>query len=134
MLNIKKRQRGISLYFAIVVLSILLGIGVGLNEIILPQMKMIRQVGNSIFALHAADTGIEKALYCLYQLECQGCERENPNSLLPFRCSGTVGEASFKVNAIPAGESNCPTSTFYFYCLKSFGTYKSTQRAVEAFY
>lgn len=56
-------QKGIALYIALVIMAFLLAIGLGLSVIISGQLGMIRDVGNSVVALYAADTGIEHALY-----------------------------------------------------------------------
>jgi len=122
-----KSQRGVSLYFALLIMTILLAIGFGLSTIILSQMKMIRGMGDSVVALHAADTGIEEALYTLYKEKAPNCSA----SALPFNCSGSVGQASYSVQAIAAGSPGCPQPPIEYYCLKSIGNYKGTKRAIE---
>lgn len=111
-------------------MTILLSIGIGLHTIVTLQMKTIREMGDSVLAFHAADTGIEKALYCLYKRRCEGCSRNT----LPFVCSGNVGQASYFVEALQAGDTKCPKPQNLYYCLKSTGTYKETRRAIEASY
>lgn len=124
-------QKGTALYLAIVVMGILLWIGFGVSRIVLDQLKILRNVGNSVIALVAADSGVEKALYCLYRQEgdaCNGCSGFQP----PFSCTGSVGAASFSVNVYSAGESNpnCPNPPFKYYCIRSVGSYKGANRNV----
>jgi hypothetical protein len=59
----KNYQKGVSLYFALMIMFILLAIGLGISLIIVSQMKMIRGMGDSVVALYVADTGIEHAMY-----------------------------------------------------------------------
>jgi hypothetical protein len=125
-----KFQRGETLYFALVILAILLAIGFGLSTIIISRMKMIREMGDSVISLHAADTGIERAMYALYK---EGIS-------LPFNFSGYLDlnqngfqdpkEPTYQVNGLSPG-SNCSATSF---CLKSVGVYQETKRAIEASY
>lgn len=129
--NIEHRtfERGVSLYFAIIIMGILITISFGLSTIILSQIKVTREMGNSVVSIYAADTGIERALYALYKLgisppfnfsDCldlnqNGCDSKDP---------------TYQVNGFSPG-SNCPA---IYYCLKSIGNYQGTKRAIEASY
>ena len=55
-------QKGVSLFLTIIILAIILAIVFGLGAILIGQIKTIREMGNSIIAFYAADTGIEKIL------------------------------------------------------------------------
>jgi len=66
MFNIKHSlffQKGVSLYFSIIILSILLAIVLGLGTILIGQTRMIKGMGDSVTAFYGADTGIERILY-----------------------------------------------------------------------
>ncbi len=123
-----KNKKGVSLYLAVLILAILTAIGFGLSSIILPQLKIVREMGDSVLAILAADTGIEKGLFCLRYPD-QGCE-DCTNFAPPFRCQGNLGDASFEVWSYATGTPECPSAQYY--CLKSIGTYKETYRSLEA--
>lgn len=131
--NFKNYKKGVSLYVALLVLSVLISIALGLNTIVINQLKMVREFGNSVIALHAADSGVETALFCLYHPEA-GCPHCAPSSPLDFTCSTTLGEATFEARVRPAGTTECPSPTFEFYCIISTGRYKETSRAISAGY
>lgn len=126
-----KCEKGALLYFALVIMVILLAIGLSLSVIIIGQLRMIKGMGDSVVALHAADTGIEEALYALYKV---------PNTTLPFGRNGYLdlnqntqqdpNEPTYQVNAL-ARDTVCPAPAQY-YCLRSIGTYLEVRRAIEA--
>ena len=120
-LNVKMTEKGVSVYLALMIMIIVLAIGLGISTIIVSQMKMIRGMGDSVVAIFAADTGIERALYALYK----------EGASLPFTYSGSVGDSSYSVEGWLAGSVDCPTPPNDYYCLKSIGTYKGTKRAIE---
>jgi len=122
-LNFQNRQKGISLYLALLILGILLAIGLAISAILLGQIKMIKGMGDSVVAFYAADTGIEKALDVLY---------ETGTGSLPFSYSGSVGDAQYSVNGFPPGGSDCPSPPNEFFCIKSVGIYKGIRRSIEA--
>jgi len=70
-------QKGVSLYLAIMMMSVFLTIVLGMSAILFHQLKIIRQMGNSVVAFYAADTGIERALYdennCLLLTDTPNC-------------------------------------------------------------
>lgn len=102
MLNIKLKmefkisQKGaVSLYLALMTMIILLAIGLGITTIIISQMRMIRGMGDSVVAFHAADTGIERILYedkMCYQ--ATGC----PSPPCKTGCFGLMHNAEFFAN------------------------------------
>ncbi len=59
---LKKSQKGITLFLVIVILAVVLAVAMGLGTLLVGQLKMIRGMGDSVKALYAADTGIEKIL------------------------------------------------------------------------
>ena len=68
-LNIK-HQRGVALYFALVIITMMLSMALGLSAIFIGQIKTIKQLGNSVLALAAADTGIEVILLNPFSERC----------------------------------------------------------------
>jgi len=110
------KQKGVSLYIAIMIIVILLAIVLGAGAILLGQLKTIKGMENSIMAFYAADTGIEEVLM----------KRASPSSV-----SGSLNNgATYNVEVIGAG-SNCSANN---YCIRSVGSYKGTKRAIEVEY
>jgi len=62
-MKIKFFQRGIALYISLIMMAFLLAAGLGLTVIIVSQLRMGRDIGNSLKSFYAADTGIENAIY-----------------------------------------------------------------------
>lgn len=58
-----KSQKGVSLYLALAILTILLAIALGVSAIFLGQTRTLTAIGFSVTAFYAADTGIERELY-----------------------------------------------------------------------
>ena len=58
----KLLQRGITLYLAIIVVTLILGIGLGISALLVSQLKTFRSIGDSLQSLYAADAGIEVML------------------------------------------------------------------------
>ncbi len=59
--KLREKERGVSLIFVIFVMSIVLSIGLGISAITVQQIKLLRDLGHSVVAFSAADTGIEQA-------------------------------------------------------------------------
>ena len=111
-------QRGVSLYLALMILTILLGIALGISTVFLSQTKMMRDIGYSVIAFYAADAGIEKVLI----------NRSNPVSIVQTPLSNL---ATYQVVVLAAGSGGCYAANF---CIKSIGEYKETRRAIETQY
>jgi hypothetical protein len=125
MLQSKKQfKKGVVLYLTILILGLLFAIGIGLSLIVFTRIKMTREIGYSVNALCAADSGVERALYELYV-----------NSIsLPAEFSDNFDDASYTVGVFQSGAPNCPSSFFDFYCIQSLGEFKNTIRNVQAAY
>ncbi len=114
-----KYQRGVSLYLALMVMTVMLAMALGLSSIFIGQIKTIKQMGNSVIALSAADTGIEAILL----------NRNNPVDIPETVLSNG---ATYQVAVAAGGEGDCPASNNF--CIKSIGSYLGTKRAVEIIY
>lgn len=141
MFNSYYPQKGITLYLVIVVLAILLAMVLGLTVVLVTQLKMVRNLGNSVVALYAADTGIEKGLKMTirpggveipssyedslsngaeYDAEIVCCQEGSPN------CVWVSGNPC----PVPLQEDpNCDATRF---CIRSVGTYQGVKRALQA--
>lgn len=123
-MKINFSQKGVSLYLALMVMTVLLAIALGVNTILVSQIKMIKGMENSVIAFYAADTGIEKILYDASQgIDIiADCPESNP-------CQDSLGNnASFSIVVLPNGESGCSATD---YCIKSVGSFYETQRAIQ---
>ena len=119
-MNLENSQKGITLYFSIIMLALLLAMVLGVTSVLVSGIKIVQGMGNSVLAFHAADTGIEHALY---NLRVAGLTDDI--SEIPLD-----NGAKYEVNITPAdGDCSAPN-----YCIKSTGTYSNTKRAIEANY
>ncbi|OGF61994.1 hypothetical protein A2662_03040 [Candidatus Giovannonibacteria bacterium RIFCSPHIGHO2_01_FULL_45_33] len=109
-------QKGVILFLAVIIMAILLSIGLGISVILIGQIRMVRDIGNSVIAFYAADTGIEKALL----------NRGNPIPVF-----GTLGNAANYTVEVFGSGSDCLGDN---YCLRSVGSFQGVSRAIEAEY
>lgn len=61
-MNVNK-QSGVSLIITFFVMIIILGVVLAVSTLLYSELKVIRNIGNSVVAFYAADSGIEKVLY-----------------------------------------------------------------------
>lgn len=125
-------KKGISVYLTLMIMIIILAIGLGISTIIVSQIKMIRGIGDSVAAIYAADTGIERVLYedelcrqsgcgtlCLNQTSCDSgiakCLRDEGCTF-----SDNVGSSNYQVNFNDGAT-----------LIQSVGIYKDTKRSIE---
>lgn len=107
-------QKGVVLYLALIITSILLAIGLGLTVIIISQLRMVRNIGDSVVALYVADTGIEHSLY----------DKRVSGSETGGVVSGNLGpDLDYHVDYISGG----PAGQVW----KSVGTFKGSKRSIE---
>ena len=120
----KNFEKGISLYLSLVIMAILLSLALGINSILLSQIKTMQEIGNSVSAFAAAETGIERELYenNTTTVSYSGYLDLNRNSVQDNL------DSSYNVQIIAPNSGGCPAGINY--CVKSVGTYKSTKRAI----
>lgn len=121
---INNNQKGVSVYITVVIMSILLSVSLGLSSIIVGGAKMVMNLGDSVKAFHAADTGVEKALYCI---------KVGPTCVAAQTCANTSNtfSAGYGWTITITGSGDCLSAGT---SIKSLGTYKTTKRKVEASY
>ncbi len=108
-------QKGLSLYLAIIIMSIILAIVLGTTTILTGQIKTMRGIENSVIAFYGADTGIEREL-----------KEDNATGTETIDSMG-LGGVEYIVKKIgPGGECSATN-----YCIESEGTYKQTKRAIR---
>jgi len=112
-----QKSKGVALYIALMVMGILLALALGISAILLSQTKVIKEMGNSVIAFYAANTGIERTLYEISQGAQIGDE-----------FTETLENGSQYSAKIIALNGDCPAPN---YCIKSTGIYKETRRAIR---
>jgi hypothetical protein len=116
-------KKGVSIYLAIIIMAVLASIIFGLDTILIGQIKTIREIGYSVTAFYAAETGIEEALN---DSDCTTTCLGYVNKELDL---GAAGKAYYTVSGYPPiGTNGCTTTAEY--CLKSAGTFNNVKRAV----
>ncbi len=111
-----KSQQGISILFAVSILSVVLSIGLGMSAVLVKQLKTIREVSYSVTAFYAADNGIEEVLLMT-----------SPLGIPKTQLNG----AEYEVIVKDGEDPDCDAVNF---CIKSIGSYKGTKRAIEIQY
>ncbi len=114
------REKGVSIYLAIMIMSIILSIVLGLTVILIGQIKTTKDIESSVVAFYGADTGIEQML------------AEQSDHIGPIQMGMSLGFVEYEVWRATADGSEdwCPASLEYSHCIKSVGVYKETRRAI----
>jgi hypothetical protein len=113
---LQKGESGVSLIFALLILAGILATSLGVAVLMLKEIKISTNIGNSVPAYYAAEAGIEKILY---DVRYNGVEPYN------------IGETSlgigstFEVKIVDVGPP-CR--------IKSVGSYEGIKRGVEIEY
>jgi len=126
----------VALYLALMVMGVLLALALGISAILLSQTKVIKEMGNSVIAFYAANTGIERALYIDRSI-CSSYELiadrvnclKNEVSNIPSGDLKLDNGAQYELVVDAGGEGTCPSGKTY--CVKSSGIYKETKRAIR---
>lgn len=112
------------MFFSLLVLTIILGIVLGLSSMAISQIKMVRGMGYSVIAFHAANSGIERALRMRLHDGISSYTSLNDVIIL------LNGEnATYRIEIIEGGDPGCLHRTHY--CIRSIGKFKGVQRAIE---
>lgn len=113
--NLFKKNKGAALYLTLMIMTVLLTVSFGLNTILYSQINIGKEIGNSVIALYAADTGIERYL----------------RGACPFTGSDEIlldNNSSYKITICT------PSSLDFSCCIQSIGAYQKTQRAIKVEY
>lgn len=57
------RKGATAIFLAMLITSVVLLIGMGVSAIVISELKLSRGIGESIIAIYAADSGVEKCLH-----------------------------------------------------------------------
>ncbi len=85
------------------------------------QIKMAREMGDSVVAFYAADTGIE---HVLWEMRIEG--ELDLEGVWTIDINGE--DATYEVDVTEAIEEDCEADNF---CIKSVGKYREVKRAIE---
>ena len=130
--NIIKKEDGITLYIALMMLSVIMAMGLGLTTLTLGQLETSRDIGNSVLDIYAADAGIERGLYRLRKANglnpcptTSDCVITSSDPLVtPFS-----NNATYVVTVLDGNILWCPAGKFK--CFRSIGSLSDTSRAFE---
>lgn len=108
----KENQKGVALYISLIIMAILLAMGLEVAIIIIGETRIMRNIGDSVVAFQAADSGIENALYNERKL----------NTISSFGPE-LIGESSYSVEY---DDTDIAVELW-----RSIGTYKGEKRAIQ---
>lgn len=112
-------SRGSILIYSLLLMSVMLAIGIGMNTVFLTNLQGVREARNSTVALYAADTGTE---LCLYEAR----SRNDDDVVLPqgvgLVITNLADNSDITVNCSSLGD------TFEF---RATGTFRNSSRALE---
>lgn len=130
---IKNSQKGVSLYFAVAVSALLMSIALGLTTILIGQIRVLKEMGDSVKALFAADSGMEKIMYLEKECAQAGCATAWPG-ICNASCSGFLNwQAATSVwFALDYTATATAASTSGKTIFRATGVYRGAQRAIEA--
>lgn len=118
------KNKGSSIYFAVAIIAIILGIVLGTSSILITQIRIIRDTGNSVLAIYAADAGIEKTLF---EIRKGDVDLNNPSKIEGSLLNGSQYEI-FPDDIQTSGTGDCEAS---YLCIRAIGKYSNVQRAIE---
>ena len=135
--KLKTEERGISLYLAFMIMTLLLGIALGASALLMAEISILKGIGHSVFAFYATDAGVERALYldttlCVEEEDRAGCLEEQFDAIGASPPAGSIGlsnGASYQLEAETPGAGGCPADSGY--CVKSTGSFQDARRAVR---
>ncbi|MDP2641468.1 MAG: hypothetical protein Q8P39_02925 [Candidatus Yanofskybacteria bacterium] len=155
-----KYQKGASIYIAVILMAVLLGIAAGASSILVGQLNILRGIGQSVVAFSAAEAGIERIMMidsCTLiqdeesRMDCLYAATSNP-SFSHGSCNGDEGPDDpvecirRAIEAVPASARELQNDASYDlevalsgagscvsdnYCAASTGDFHGSKRKVE---
>ena len=129
------RQRGVAIFLAMIMLTLILSLALGVNTLLISQIKTMRDAGNSVIAFYAAESGIEWALKNIDVTDWTVYETTPKEYFLVLNnnSNNDIGiDATYDVYTIDPGGANpgqCGADADF--CVKSVGVYKGTRRVIQ---
>lgn len=132
-----KEETGVSLYLSFMMLTILLGLALGLSAILVSQLHILRGVGYSLISFYGAEAGIERVLY----IDTKFCGGESSAQQRVLCINGKIAEllpsdfqlsngAQYSLLVERTGQGTCPSSAPN-YCARSTGVFQEANRAIR---
>jgi hypothetical protein len=117
-MSLKNFQKGSAVYFATIVMILILAMALALTAILLRQMKVAQKMGDSEIVFYAADTGWEIALHTMATSTQFSGKLENG--------------ASYEVRIREEGTEECEENNDGIpnFCIFSTGYYHNLQRSI----
>jgi hypothetical protein len=136
-----QKEKGVSLFLALMVMSLLFSVTLGVSSILISQARVFRIMQGSVTAFYAAETGIEQTLYL--DKVCWDNEGNCPSFCLPLGadpCPGLTDDYELPNVDFPDAilDNGASYKTIYTVwgdgsrTIKSIGLYKDVTRAIEA--
>lgn len=150
---INNLERGVSLIITFFIMTIILSVVMAISTILYSEIKIIRNIGNSVVSFFAADGGVEKVLYydrkevpiggergmcniCNACPDCQQCSLVSGLDCQPETCSdchivllrnfiNDTGE-SYNLDIVVNQQCKISSGT-----INSYGFYKDASRAIR---
>lgn len=123
-----RSQKGIALYYAIVIMGISLAIALSLSFLTTQSLKTTGEVEKTPPALYAADSGAERAIYELEQDNWKIKPGKGPGKNTH---SGSLDDADYTVKLYATSTSPCKNTDAKKYCIYSYGEYKGSKRVIR---
>lgn len=117
-------QKGISLYYAVLIMSISLAVALGLNTIVVKSVGTTQEIKKSPPALHGADTGVEQALY---DIKTGNAGIGSSTEVTWNLGDGRTVEYSYEITT---SSPRCPEDSLY--CIEASGIYQGSKRFIDA--
>ena len=125
-------EAGVALYLTMVIMGLVFALAMSVSAILLREIQISRDVARYTPALAAADAGLERALYeirkngafasCQTTSACVIGSQQSPVA--------TSNGGAYYVVVIDAGVDWCTVASQM--CIRSFGSFQNTNRALEA--
>ncbi len=125
---INSQKGDVSILLALMLMTVIWALAMGLSAVIFEEIRMIRRVERSIAAFYGADTGIERGLK---ERETPGVYTGvfNPDEPKYRQITYEVEVFGWPPRGRKPGELHC-VGTFIF-CLASEGKFMGTTRSIE---
>jgi len=119
----KNSQKGVTLIITFFILTIILAVVLSISIILYREIKIIRNIGNSVVSFYAADSGIEKTLYYDRKEKplnvksgvCAMCATENPTCPSSYSADQSVACICDLPTGIDCDPLSCESCDISFY-------------------
>ena len=134
--NKEKNQKGVSIFLALAVMTVLTAITLGLSVILISEIKTVRGLGNSVASFYAADSGIEAMFWQDKKCTEIDCNVNYPALNCTANCTGLLsGSATSSVLDNGARyDAEFSTTSLGESVATSTGSFEGIQRAIESYY